>query len=51
MNQTVEFFTTGDPYLIETVLNAVMMALDAGGLGAEPSVLIQYGCYNSLLKP
>ena len=38
MNQTVEFFTTGDPYLIETVLNAVMMALDAGGLGAGNAI-------------
>jgi|GEM_PF-6841618 len=38
MNQTVEFFTTGDPYLIEAVLNAVMMALDAGGLGAGNAI-------------
>ncbi|WP_394222789.1 conjugal transfer protein TraG N-terminal domain-containing protein [Alteromonas gracilis] len=38
MNQTVEFFTTGDPYLIETVLNAVMMALDAGGLGGGNAI-------------
>jgi len=38
VNQTVEFFTTGDPYLIEAVLNAVMMALDAGGLGAGNAI-------------
>ena len=38
MNQSVEFFTTGDPYLIEAVLNAVMMALDAGGLGAGNAI-------------
>ena len=38
MNPSVEFFTTGDPYLIETVLNAVMLALDAGGLGAGNAI-------------
>jgi len=38
MSTSVEIFTNGDPYLIESVLNGVMMALDAGGMGAGNAI-------------